>query len=376
MFLSLSDTRNLFLLLIFLISPQIFSQDNKKEGLWLSSAMHYGFVVAHHESMNYLINGHSPGGEIAVFKTTNGQRQWQRAYRDPEIGLSIFYIYLSNPSQLGFGLGVNPYVNFPLIEKRKFGLKFKAGTSVGYISKIFDRVNNFKNNVVGSHFNGFVNLRLNAHYLVTDDFRMEFGFGISHFSNGAFRMPNLGINALTVNLGAGWKIKNLETKYTADSTTGSPQGSKFEIVLIGGGCKAEVNPPVGMPYPAFTFSSSADWLRSQKHRFLFGVELGYNGGNIKGLTTDSVHINKKSEMLQEGIKLGYALRVGSLELPLELGCYVHTLYKDNGNYFHRIGLRYYFPNNMVANLTLKTHWATANYWELGIGYAFRIKNQK
>ncbi len=78
--------------------------------------------------------------------------------------------------------------------------------------------------------------------------------------------------------------------------------------------------------------------------------------------------------MQEGIKIGYALRIGSLELPLEFGRYVHTLCKETtGNYFHRIGLRYYLKNNLLVNFTLKTHWAVADYWECGIGYVFKKK---
>ena len=138
----------------------------------------------------------------------------------------------------------------------------------------------------------------------------------------------------------------------------------------------QLQPPLGTNYGAFTISTSLDWIKTQKHRFVLGAELGYNGGNIKRLD-DNVIVNKKSDLLQEGIKIGYALRVGSLELPLEFGYYLHTLCKkENGNYFHRIGLRYYCPNNLVVNFTLRTHWAVADYWECGLGYVFRKNKTK
>ncbi len=361
-----------FLLLLFSCS-EIHAQENNYNGTWLSVNTHYGFVTAHNENMLYLIHGHAPGAEVNIFKTTSGKKQWQRAYNNPEIGISAFYIYLSNPSQLGFGMSVNPYVNFPLIKKKRFALKFKAAVSVGYLSKKFDRINNFKNGAVGSHLNGFVNLRLNAHYNLTDNYRLEYGLGLFHFSNGAFKVPNLGINIPTVNLGLAYQLSdNKPTIISSDTSISHSSKSKFEIVCYAGGFKAEVHPPIGNKYAAFTVSTSIDFVKTQKHRFILGAELGYNGGNIKRLD-DNVVVNKKSELLQGGVKLGYALRVGSLELPLEFGYYIHTLVKRNGDYFHRIGLRYYCSNNLVVNFTLKTHWAVADYLECGIGYVFRKK---
>ena len=366
---------NKLLLFLLLFSYRLaHTQENQNSERWISANVHYGFVIAHSPSMEYLIKGHCPGTELSFSKITSGEKLWQKAYNNPEIGISLLYLYLSNPKQLGFGLSLHPYVNFPLIKKKRFSLHFKAAVSTGYLSKVFDPVNNFKNSAIGSHFNGFVNLRLNAYQSLGKKFRLEYGIGLSHFSNGAFKMPNLGINIPTLNLGLGYKISEHTSKPAiSDTSINTAVESKFELICLAGGFKAQVQPPRGTNYAAWTISSSLDWKSTQKHRFLLGIELGYNGGNIERLKADTIIINKKSEILQAGIKLGYALRIGRLELPLEYGGYIHTLLKSNGIYFHRIGLRYYFPNNIIANFTLKTHWAVADYWECGIGYVFKNK---
>ena len=365
------------LFVFFLLFPCILleAQEIHQNSFWLSANAHYGFAIAHSPSMAYLVDGHCPGAELSICKTTSGEKQWQRAYNNPEIGISALYLYLSNPSQLGFGLSLHPYVNFPLIKKNRFGLNFKAAVSTGYLSKIFDPVINFKNSAIGSHFNGFVNLKLNVNHALGKNYRLEYGIGLSHFSNGAFKMPNLGINIPTFNIGLGYRLpENSNTTHFNDTSINAMAGSnKLEITFIAAGFKAQVQPPGGTNYAAFTISSSLDWKASQKHRFLVGAELGYNGGNIERLKVDTIFITKKSQMLQSGIKIGYALRIGNLELPAEFGFYTHTLLKSNGAYFHRIGVRYYFSNNLIANFTLKTHWAVADYWECGIGYVFKNK---
>ena len=51
-----------------------------------------------------------------------------------------------------------------------------------------------------------------------------------------------------------------------------------------------------------------------------------------------------------------------------MGCYVRDRYRPNGPLYHRIGFRYQISNGFYGNITLKTHWAKADYMEAGIGY--------
>lgn len=357
-------------LLFSIVSINSFAQRRKQ--LQLSADAHYGLVVAHKPSMLYLIDGHATGAEINIFKTTSGEKQWQRDYNLPECGISIFYISFANSKELGYGISTHPYVNLPLLKGKTIVLKFKLGAGLGYISRTFDPVENFKNNAMGSHYNAFVNLRLNADYKVTDNIAIEFGLGHSHFSNGASVMPNLGINAVTLDLGARYRLAGRQEN-KLDTFPQKIFKPRFEIVCIAGGSRAEVNPPTGKGYTAFTVSLSTDWLYSPKSRFLIGAEVGYNGGTIEVLKKENVIVERKKALLQEGVKAGYALRLGATELPIEFGYYIHTLTKLNGHFFHRVGIRHYFPCGLIANITLKTHWLTAYYWEAGIGYAFRRK---
>src|SRR6185436_19585867 len=101
--------------LVFFTPGSGHCQGESPSGFWVSANTHYGFVIAHNQNMQYMIQGHVPGGEVNFFKTTDGSKAWQRAYQNPEIGISVFYLYLANPVQLGFGMSINPYVNFPLV---------------------------------------------------------------------------------------------------------------------------------------------------------------------------------------------------------------------------------------------------------------------
>ena len=55
--------------------------------------------------------------------------------------------------------------------------------------------------------------------------------------------------------------------------------------------------------------------------------------------------------------------------------YLRDRYRPNGPLYHRIGFRYQLKNGLYGNVTLKSHWAKADYMELGIGYVFNFKKK-
>jgi hypothetical protein len=76
--------------------------------------------------------------------------------------------------------------------------------------------------------------------------------------------------------------------------------------------------------------------------------------------------------LQLGGRFSYSYVIGKLSLPVELGYYLHSKFKGNGMFYHRIGFRYHFNNNLILTFALKSHWAVAHYFEYGIGYRLAI----
>ena len=64
-----------------------------------------------------------------------------------------------------------------------------------------DQEENYKNDVIGSHINAAVQLNFESRYKLSQHLFINFNVGITHFSNGSFRTPNLGINNPSVNGG-------------------------------------------------------------------------------------------------------------------------------------------------------------------------------
>jgi hypothetical protein len=75
----------------------------------------YGFVIPHRPSMGVLLQGHVRGMELDLVRHTNGSKAWQRLYRCPDYGMHLFIADLGNPSMLGQGYAVVPFIAFPIL---------------------------------------------------------------------------------------------------------------------------------------------------------------------------------------------------------------------------------------------------------------------
>lgn len=365
-----------FLLFLPLGLGQIpsFAQDtlpNKK--LFIGFIGHYGFIAAHNKSMDYLIKGHIPAGELNFILQTNGEKHWEEVYKNPEKGLGIYFADLGNPEQLGYAMGIFPFVNFPLNPGRKFKLYIRTSDGIGIITKPYDRTNNHKNNINGSRINGFVNLRLNSVFYPGKNIRMETGIGLTHLSNGAWTLPNLGINIASVNLGISFMRREFESKKsneTANPKSLIPNPNYFFTVIAAAGVN-QVSYGSQKRYASYVLYASGWKTVSEKSRFCVGADAFYNSANLAVAARDTIFdTSDKLNNLQAGVRLGYELVIGKIALPLETGAYLFTKTTSNGPLYHRIGVRYYLNRHLIINYSLKTHWVSAETYEFGLGYRF------
>ena len=342
---------------------------NKK--LFIGTCAHYGFIIPHHYNMEYLIKQHVPSVELDFIVQTNGEKHWEEVYKKPEKGFGLYFANLGNPEQLGYAIGVFPFVNFPLNPDRKFKLYIRSSDGIGFITKPYDRIDNHKNNVNGSRINAFINLRLSSVFFPFRNVRMETGIGLTHLSNAGWTLPNLGVNIASVNLGISFMRREIENKKIIDAANSKKEilDKKYFFSVIAAAGVNEAGPPGGKKYPAYALSVSEWKTVSEKSRFCIGGDLFYEMANLAVAKRDTIFdTSNKLNNLQAGIRFGYELVIGKIALPLEMGAYLFTKTTSVGPMYHRIGVRYYVNKHLIINYSLKTHWVTAENLELGLGY--------
>jgi Lipid A 3-O-deacylase (PagL) len=365
-----SYKRKKLVLVSYMILCTLFSyaQSASKKNFVLSAQGHYGYVISHRGNMAHLIKGHIVGGELNYIFRTSGAKCWQPLYNYPEFGVCAVHLYLGNPSQLGNLDALYPYTNIQLNKStRHFKLNLRLGAGLAYLSKPYDRFTNHKNVAIGSHFNGFVNLRLSAAFMLTPAWRMDAGVGLTHASNGAFKTPNLGLNMATVNLGIGYVFGDKHLQQKCDSVMPSAAKKWHPSLMLVAGLK-ELEHPGGARYSAYGLLFNMYYAKNYKNKLGAGIEMAYNNATRAELLKDSVFVIKTKNILQAGVKVGYAFSMDRLSFPIDFGVYFYKSEANNDRFFHRIGIRYMVSKHVIANISLLTHWAKADYFEWGIGY--------
>lgn len=355
--------------MIFLQAHALYSQNNPEKDFVLSAHGHYGYIMSHRNNMAHLIKGHIYGGELNYVFRTDGCRPWQQLYKYPDIGFCMLHMYLANPEQLGTLEALYPFTNIRLNKlHKKVNLNLRLGAGLGFLTKPYDRIRNHKNNAIGSHVNGFVNLRLSATFMLSQAFVLSTGVGLTHISNGAIKTPNLGLNMATINLGLGYVFGNRCIDFKKDSIPPCEQKWKISVIAVSG--VKELETPGGRKYMAFGLQSMALRTLNYKNKLGGGIEFTYNTSTKKEWAHDSIFNPTFDQMLQAGAKFCYAYTFDRLSFPVEFGVYIFKKQPINGSFFHRIGFRYMVTKHFIANVTLLTHFAKADYFEGGIGYEF------
>ena len=343
-------------------------------GYRASARLHYGTILSHRESMTHLIKGRVTGLDFTYGKQTSGIKPWQQVFNYPAMGLGLYHSFLGNPGQLGTGTAVYGYMFFPLITKDKFWFRYRWGTGPGYISKPFDRVDNYKNTAIGSKINLFANLLFETGFKISDHLQLTAGLGYSHFSNAAVKTPNLGINMTTLALGISYNTVDLGRHLAKD--TALFLSRKFDFFVYGALGLKEVMPAGGNKYGVVHFFSEAARRVGNRRKIGVGPDIFYDDSDFKEYNSDTVNIpaENRPEFIKMGVHISHELVLGRLSAIVHIGVYLHNIYKSDGLFYHRFGYRYYITDHLFIDAGFKTHWAVAKNIEFGVGYNFNKRS--
>lgn len=351
-----------FYSLLFIICFCAATNAQKKK-LVASTSFHYGFVIPHHPYLAHLTQGHTNGYEINVGYRTNGTKNWHQEYLQPYFGLGYVFFNLKNPTHLGYGHALYPYLYLPITKNENFRWSIKVAYGIGYLTKHFDIEENYKNLAIGSGVNAFIHINNFIDFKISERLRGNTGFSFSHFSNGAFKIPNLGINIPSLNLGVVYKI-NEHTIMLSDSIYRYTYNRKFQHKLLLAGAIKEISPVQGPKYAVGTIGYSLYKKVSFKSALNTGLDIMYDSSIPVQFDRDSIQYSSNFEATRVGVNFGYNLEVGNLTLLFQPGFYLISKYKDQGMIYGRYGFAYHINKTIGIGVNVKTHFFVADYFEV------------
>jgi hypothetical protein len=340
-----------------------------KSKLWIESKVHYGFVMPHHGSMIHLTPQHFTMFELDVLQATDGSQLWEQLHKYPLTGISLLYTDLGGAKYLGKAVGIFPYLDFQLTKGKRINLFFRFGTGLGYLTKPFNRFENYKNIAMGSHFNALIHLMYELRWKPVPRLDITTGISLTHFSNGAIKTPNLGINVPAVNLGIAWKMDKVQPERIRQELP-SFNKRKWEFNVIGMFGISELYAAGGPKYTAYIVSASFLKPLSMKRKIGIGVDIFYDNAVVESLHRVKVEVGNKLEVIRPGLSFTYKLEFSKLAIVMQAGAYVYSKYKGDGYIYDRFALQYRFGDHILIHLAMKTHLFRADMIEYGIGYKF------
>jgi len=363
--------KKIAVLIIFVFCTIILSAQNEQVSspgtAEIQGSFHYGFVIAHRPAMIHLQKRHVRGFEIRYFKQTEGTKPWQQLYNFPLLGCTFNYFNFGNEDELGVGFALLPTLKFPLIQRNHLRLTINLGIGIGYATKKWEIDENYKNLAVGSNVNAVVSTGFKARFFTSKRTQLETGIDLTHFSNGAAKIPNLGLNMASINLGL---VKYFGERKTFNRDTIKFEKSKPEISAYLSFGKKSIDPPDSKPHGVMVLNVDVHKKITRKSAIGLGAVYFLDTSGRSILEKDSVYKNGLSANSRVGIHGSYGLVVGDWSGYFQTGVYLYNLIKIDGSIYSKLSLRYAINDHLFACFNLKSHYAKADYFEYGIGYKF------
>lgn len=356
-------------------------QDSEAKPRWIDGwtaggYFHTGRLLNHHEYMSVLTERNAWIAELYFARRADGNQPWHSFFGYPDYGVKFSLIDLGSPTYIGKAYTLHPFMKFYLLDRnRRVTPSVLVSAGPAYVSKIFDRHDNYKNSAIGSHINAFLQLQLDLNVRVSDNVYAFTGFSLSHFSNGSFKKPNAGANILTAKVGAGYSFSG-SARQPKRGTHEAVEGSvdkkwSYRTILSGGLKRIEIGDD---HYGVLGVSFEASRKHLKYTRVNGALDVFYDGSDYHALHNWVFYDGDVSRLqtVKAGLALGYELLFGDkLSVNLQLGAYLYAKQREGGASYQRFTIRYMPTEHIGIQFGLKSHMAAADYVELGCIYRIR-----
>jgi len=318
--------------------------------------------------MVYLIESHVKAWNITINYKTNGAKEWQTIYRNPELGIGYYHANLGNSTYLGNSDAVYGFIDIPITTNKLIYLSYNIGVGVALLSKHFSTTENIYNFAIGSGANAYIDFGIKYNLQISKNLKLNNAIQYTHFSNGAWRKPNLGFNIPSILIGLNYNfIKS--NKYNSNNISEIKNNFKsnyeYEIGIATG--VRENAPPNGEKFYPISLIMQADKKITIKRKIGAGIDIYYDKSLKDRIIADSISF-KQIYNLRSGMHISHDLCFNNVSITMQAGMYFFTKAKDDGLIYSKIGLRAKFYKNFTALVLLKTHFVKADVIEWGIGY--------
>ncbi|MBK6901230.1 MAG: acyloxyacyl hydrolase [Saprospirales bacterium] len=365
------------LILLCFWSAQLFGQ---RPGFSWDFGTEQGRIFKHTKKIAFPIPDHSYGIGLNFQYQTFGKAAWHQHQGYPLMGFGLQYYNFGDREILGNAVSFFPNLTLKILDKPRWMVHFRVGSGIAWIDRTYDRLNNPQNNSIGSQMNNTTCFRLTAGFAISPRWAVFAGGSFTHFSNGAFQMPNLGINIPAVSASLRYTPQPVEKEeYVRWEESKRPPG-RFGVQGYFSLAYKETSFPGAAKWPVYAGSLAGIYRISKVQNLLIGGEYEYYQ-SVFVFSRHTFSAASSEQARRQATRLGVFLanewQFGNTGLLVQLGYYVNP----NNNptpfpVYNKLGLRYYLRPivrsgvQFYGGVYLKSHIITADYISIGIGIRF------
>lgn len=383
------NPRIFFLILYLSISRTSFSQDVNSSrflrniGFSANIIKGYDFSARGANAPNK--NFDAIGYEVDLIYRTDGQKDWQKLYNNPRVGISFSNIYMPTQWLYGNIYSAMPFFNFTLLNRPSTIAFFKFGVGFAYMDKQFDtsstvQAESINNNLISQPYNLGIQFGLGLHQKVFSNTELGLEAGFLNFSNGSFNAPNNGINLAYIKGGLNFFIYD-RVNHRGMTTFHNDQTKKWYFQTFVGTGSAKIRIPLKTQYCIYVWSNQLMYSKNKILNIGPAIDFYYDPtSNIRLLRPISMVEIKEADKFKVAMGLSAEFNIGRISIPMRGMHYVYNLANVRvDRIYYTFGLRYTHKSNLFIEGSLKstldnTSGVRSDFLEYGIGYRFKAKS--
>jgi hypothetical protein len=390
-----------FVLSLLCISALLVAQNDslqtQKKDIWknisIGGMFQKGWVFPTNDFFRYHNIEAAELGEFQHFsvklsKQTTGDELWEQLYKYPNWGFGMSVLDFYNPTQIGVPIALYGFFNAPFVRWKRSSFNYELSFGPSFNWEAYNPIDNKYNVAIGAFGAFFIDAGMNVDFELGEHLDLITGFSLTHFSNGALKIPNSGINTIAPKVSLKYNLNERPKVKKQDVPKFDKKNELLVSTFIGAKNivfnDSSINPDIikryrGLFYPVFGVTAIFNRQVSYKSKFGFGINIAYNStvnaeeaAKIATNTNDFDPVaGPLSDKLQISIFPSYELTAHNISLILQPAFYIYRKkVKNQSPDFHqRVGLRYHVSDDMFVGITLRDYaFHVSDFIEWSVGY--------
>lgn len=338
----------------------------KHKSSFITTSTFAGKVIPHSDTLSPLANSYVVGSRLTWLNQVNGDKLWHAFHGFPHAGISLIYIDLGDRKRLGYALGLQPLIEYTPISSKNFSVNIDLGFGLAYLTKKYSAINNPENVAVSTHLNYWGTLGISSGIKLTSKLKLQAGIETNHFSNGAIRKPNYGLNLWTFALGMHYCVSSeAKREDERDKNKKSSPTVPHLALSIGLGAK-ETGGAGGPVYFPITLSAHYVIPKKETYSITLGLDVFHDKSTRFHRELKHQVYTSPNDDWQIGAVGGTILPLDRLSFYALLGAYLYNPNPRLPGIYQKVGIRYLVAKCLHIQTELKTHLNTADHVEIGL----------